>query len=101
MTEMAVSPLTHPEAFTVEERVVAAAREWVARKSGVSSPVGTYTPKGYWYPDDLVERRRCCRTHVPRQQFPQAVKKHCLGLGHIAHLFDVPADAVKVAAKHL
>lgn len=84
---------------TYEERVQAAAFELAARRTGSSSPVGTYTPKGYWYPDDTTERQPCCRSHLPRQQFPQAVKKHCLGVEHVANLFGVSARDVKSQAR--
>lgn len=82
-------------------RVLAAAREAQARRARVSDAVGTYTSRGQWYPDDVLERRTCCRTHVPRQTVPLAVLIHCRGIKHVAHLYDVPEKAVRAALRKL
>lgn len=83
--------------------VDAAARSWLARQcpNATEHPAGAATPKGYWYPDDRLERQPCCRAHRPRQMYPRAIEAHCRGAEHIANLHEVPVNALRAAVKTL
>lgn len=82
---------------TYMDRVFSAAREFIRRQFGESSPKGYHVFGGHWQPDER-EKRDCCRRALPSERVPYAALIHCSGILHVACLFDVdPVHLFRIA----
>lgn len=80
----------------MSETIIAAAREFIARRDRRTHPEGSFDRKSRF---TLSERCSCCAgIRTPSARFPWSEMKHGRTAEHVAHLHGVnPADVRKVA----
>ena len=75
-----------------------AAREFMARFTGLHKPKGQTDPWGRWLPDPDELRQCCVRVYRHLPAAPMALYRHCLTFKHVAQLYGVqPRDLKRVA----
>lgn len=78
------------------ERVDAAAAEYIARRNGESRLDGWVSRFGVWRPD-AAEVRACCPDPYAAHYDGTGMRCHLRGFVHIAHLYGVTYEDVRVA----
>jgi len=84
-----------------DEKVIAAAQEYLRRQRREVNPAGKFDGGGRWYPAPDEVRDCCARIRPPSRRFPYSVLVHCRTAEHVANLFGVSAADVRRAAKML
>jgi len=88
------------ENLSYEERLIEAAKEYVARRDRIIHPDGSFDKAGRWYPTD-EETQECCEgIRSPSRAYPYSYMVHCRTIQHVAHLYGVTtADLKKIVLK--
>jgi len=84
------------------EQEMAAAREWLDRKSRRTHPHTGRTGKGgQWYPSD-TEQQQCCKyIRRPSRAWPWSLMTHCRTAKHVARLYGVDEPRLKQLAREM
>lgn len=82
-------------------QVLAAAREFVARRDRRTNPDGTFDSGGRWYPSDAEWQACCAYVRSPSRAWPYSYMTHCRTAAHVASLFGVDVSEVRKAARLL
>jgi len=73
--------------------------EWVLREMRMTLPKGRFDASGRWYPTD-DELRDCCReVPEPSEACPHTLLVHCRSIGHVARLFGVNEQTLRLIAR--
>jgi len=73
--------------------------EWVLREMRMTLPGGKFDAAGRWYPSE-DERQECCRdVPEPTETCPHPLLVHCRSLGHVARLFGVNEQTLRLIAR--
>ncbi|SHH88764.1 hypothetical protein SAMN02745135_02557 [Caloranaerobacter azorensis DSM 13643] len=75
--------------LTYNERVVEAAKEYLARKERKVHPEGYFDNGGRWFPSENEKLICCSNIRRPSVSWPYSLMKHCRTMGHVAGLFGV------------
>ena len=81
-----------------DDRVLAAAEEYVNRRLRIKHPDGKSDGKR-WYPSDAETQECCSGIRSPSAAHPWSYMLHCRTLGHVARLFGVEEAEVRKVAR--
>lgn len=85
--------------MATDERVIDAAREYLARRDRRKHPAGEFDKAKRWDPA-ATEEQTCCRSiRTPSRGWPYSLLVHCRTLNHVARLYNVPAADVRRTVK--
>lgn len=71
------------------DRVIEAAREYIARKERKVHPDGYFDKQGRWYPSEKEELTCCKQIREPSRAWKYSVIKHCRSVDHVSRLYGV------------
>lgn len=78
-----------------------ATMEYLARKAGLSCPIGSCDSAGRWYPGGDEEASCCSSIRLPSRRFPDSLFRHCLTMSHVAELYGVAVDEIRSEIKRI
>ncbi len=88
-----------PKKFS--EKVLSAAKEYIARKNRKTHPAGYFDDGGRWFPLDAEECDCCAYIRTPSRAYPYSLISHCRSSQHVASLFKVDELELKRAARKI
>lgn len=86
---------------TYQQKVEAAAHEFLDRKAREAHPDGYFDAAGRWYPSDAERCGWCDSVRDPSKNYPYSLMVHCRTAGHIADRLDVDPVDVRRRARQI